>query len=109
MAFCKEYNARTAGMAGQTVPVEITCFDVSTLPTAHSDAYWCCVVFRCEYLPTAHSDAYWCCAVFRCDYLPTAHTGAVLSVLCCAVLCSKPSSQFHDLAKLPRALHEYCA
>lgn len=26
MAFCKEYNARTAGQAGQIVPVEITIY-----------------------------------------------------------------------------------
>ncbi len=26
MAFCKEYNARTAGQAGSTVPVEITVY-----------------------------------------------------------------------------------
>jgi large subunit ribosomal protein L11 len=26
MAFCKEYNARTSGMAGSVVPVEITVF-----------------------------------------------------------------------------------
>jgi len=26
MAFCKEYNARTANMAGQVVPVEITIY-----------------------------------------------------------------------------------
>jgi large subunit ribosomal protein L11 len=26
MAFCKEYNARTSGMAGTVVPVEITVF-----------------------------------------------------------------------------------
>jgi len=27
MAFCKEYNARTAGMAGSIVPVEITVYE----------------------------------------------------------------------------------
>ena len=27
MAFCKDYNARTAGQAGTIVPVEITVFD----------------------------------------------------------------------------------
>jgi len=26
MAFCKEYNARTSGMAGSVIPVEITVF-----------------------------------------------------------------------------------
>ncbi len=26
MAFCKDYNARTAGMAGQIIPAEITIF-----------------------------------------------------------------------------------
>jgi hypothetical protein len=28
MAFCKEYNAQTAKMAGEVIPVEITVFDV---------------------------------------------------------------------------------
>lgn len=27
MAFCKEYNARTADKAGQVIPVEITVYD----------------------------------------------------------------------------------
>jgi large subunit ribosomal protein L11 len=30
MGFCKEYNARTAGMAGNIVPVEITIFQDSS-------------------------------------------------------------------------------
>lgn len=30
MAFCKEYNAQTAKMAGDVVPVEITVYEVST-------------------------------------------------------------------------------
>lgn len=29
MAFCKEYNAQTAKMAGDVVPVEITVYEVS--------------------------------------------------------------------------------
>jgi len=29
MAFCKEYNAKTAEKAGYIIPVEITVFDVS--------------------------------------------------------------------------------
>ncbi|MCO5600167.1 hypothetical protein L7F22_054275 [Adiantum nelumboides] len=29
MAFCKEYNAKTADKAGYVIPVEITVFDVS--------------------------------------------------------------------------------
>lgn len=29
MAFCKDYNARTADKAGYIIPVEITVFDVS--------------------------------------------------------------------------------
>ena len=37
MAFCKDYNARTASLAGSIIPVEITIFPVSythlTLPT----------------------------------------------------------------------------
>ena len=28
MAFCKEYNARTADKAGTVIPVEITVFEV---------------------------------------------------------------------------------
>ena len=28
MAFCKEYNAKTADKAGYIIPVEITVFDV---------------------------------------------------------------------------------
>jgi hypothetical protein len=28
MAFCKEYNAQTAKMAGDVVPVEITVYEV---------------------------------------------------------------------------------
>ena len=28
MAFCKEYNAQTAKMAGQIIPVEITVYEV---------------------------------------------------------------------------------
>lgn len=31
MAFCKEYNAQTAKMAGDIVPVEITVYEVSVL------------------------------------------------------------------------------
>jgi hypothetical protein len=30
MAFCKEYNARTADKAGTVIPVEITVFEVCT-------------------------------------------------------------------------------
>ncbi|CAI0408935.1 unnamed protein product [Linum tenue] len=30
MAFCKDYNARTADKAGYVIPVEITVFDVSS-------------------------------------------------------------------------------
>lgn len=30
MAFCKEYNARTAGQLGQVVPVEVTVFNDSS-------------------------------------------------------------------------------
>ena len=33
MAFCKEYNAKTADKAGYVIPVEITVFDVSTSQT----------------------------------------------------------------------------
>lgn len=29
MAFCKEYNAKTADKAGYVIPVEITVYDVS--------------------------------------------------------------------------------
>lgn len=29
MAFCKDYNARTADKAGYVIPVEITVYDVS--------------------------------------------------------------------------------
>lgn len=29
MAFCKEYNAKTADKAGQIIPVAITVYDVS--------------------------------------------------------------------------------
>ena len=29
MGFCKEYNAATAARAGETVPVEVTVFEVS--------------------------------------------------------------------------------
>lgn len=31
MAFCKDYNARTADKAGYVIPVEITVYDVSSL------------------------------------------------------------------------------
>lgn len=31
MAFCKDYNARTADKAGYVIPVEITVYDVSPL------------------------------------------------------------------------------
>lgn len=31
MAFCKDYNARTADKAGYIIPVEITVYDVSFL------------------------------------------------------------------------------
>lgn len=31
MAFCKDYNARTADKAGYVIPVEITVYDVSFL------------------------------------------------------------------------------
>lgn len=32
MAFCKEYNAKTAEKAGYVIPVEITVYDVSCRP-----------------------------------------------------------------------------
>ena len=32
MAFCKEYNAKTADKPGNIIPVEITVFDVSSRP-----------------------------------------------------------------------------
>lgn len=31
MAFCKDYNARTADKPGYVIPVEITVFDVTTI------------------------------------------------------------------------------
>lgn len=39
MAFCKDYNARTADKAGYIIPVEITVYDVSfcvTFPSSLS-------------------------------------------------------------------------
>ena len=33
MAFCKDYNARTADKAGYIIPVEITVFDVTFYPS----------------------------------------------------------------------------
>lgn len=33
MAFCKDYNARTADKAGYVIPVEITVYDVSLCST----------------------------------------------------------------------------
>lgn len=38
MAFCKEYNAATAKMAGDVIPVEITVYEVSRLAAAGSAA-----------------------------------------------------------------------
>ena len=38
MAFCKEYNAQTAKMAGQIIPVEITVYEVGALSQA------CCML-----------------------------------------------------------------
>lgn len=35
MAFCKEYNAKTADKPGYIIPVEITVFDVSERPVCH--------------------------------------------------------------------------
>lgn len=32
MAFCKEYNAKTAEKAGYVIPVEVTVYDVSNFP-----------------------------------------------------------------------------
>lgn len=34
MAFCKDYNARTADKMGYVIPVEITVFDVSSLSSS---------------------------------------------------------------------------
>lgn len=34
MAFCKDYNAKTADKAGYVIPVEITVYDVS---------FYCCI------------------------------------------------------------------
>lgn len=31
MAFCKEYNAQTAKMIGEVIPVEITVYEVSLM------------------------------------------------------------------------------
>ena len=39
MAFCKEYNAKTADKAGYVIPVEITVFDVSTSQTRRIRLY----------------------------------------------------------------------
>lgn len=40
MAFCKEYNAKTADKPGYIIPVEITVFDVSALaPSALSRVF----------------------------------------------------------------------
>ena len=36
MAFCKEYNAQTAKMAGQIIPVEITVYEVRTVVQEHA-------------------------------------------------------------------------
>lgn len=36
MAFCKEYNAQTAKMVGEIVPVEITVYEVSSASQTES-------------------------------------------------------------------------
>ena len=47
MAFCKEYNAATAKMAGDVIPVEITVYEVSrpaaagTAATGHTSCGRC--------------------------------------------------------------------
>ena len=39
MAFCKDYNARTADKAGFVIPVEITVYDVSPLLLSKSNCF----------------------------------------------------------------------
>ena len=39
MAFCKEYNAKTADKIGQIIPVAITVYDVSACRLHVSDVY----------------------------------------------------------------------
>lgn len=48
MAFCKDYNARTADKAGYVIPVEITVYDVSSvlfisIPIKILSCYFFCV------------------------------------------------------------------
>ena len=38
MAFCKEYNAQTAKLAGQVIPVEITVYEVGFIGS-HTDPH----------------------------------------------------------------------
>ncbi|CAN1254817.1 50S ribosomal protein L11, chloroplastic [Linum perenne] len=44
MAFCKDYNARTADKAGYVIPVEITVFDVSSFPPSTPLASLYCLI-----------------------------------------------------------------
>lgn len=43
MAFCKDYNARTADKAGYVIPVEITVYDVS-FPFHFPLSFLCCML-----------------------------------------------------------------
>lgn len=48
MAFCKDYNAKTADKAGYVIPVEITVYDVGfsfySLLLFVNDLLWICLV-----------------------------------------------------------------
>ena len=46
MAFCKDYNARTADKAGYVIPVEITVYDVSLCGSVWPFILFC-VLFYC--------------------------------------------------------------
>lgn len=49
MAFCKDYNARTADKAGYIIPVEITVYDVSFhLTSFQFRLYHLCVYNNCN-------------------------------------------------------------
>jgi len=63
MAFCKEYNAKTADKPGYVIPVEITVYDVWTLmPHQFSltQCFWYAIVCEmfgvyCKYSPQSNS------------------------------------------------------
>jgi len=66
MAFCKDYNARTADKAGYIIPVEITVFDVSFVLSLLQILSFCLIKLKKSNICGGNWLSKMCFAMFMC-------------------------------------------